>query len=260
MSRRLRVRHVFLALLALLVVAGVVSMVASMLTGESSECGNPPLVPATARTTGVTVLGSNAFVTTAGTLIDGEDRRLHLQAELHNGTGGLLRLGQAELRVYDRDGNHVATRFSSPVVMYLGPGETTVVQEEFPTFPYFFEGETNDFPDGWTSWELVLDAVPWTPTAYDRGAPLGTQLDSIKETPGGNLMARGSVVNTLDHPVVSVEWFVALYDADGRLVNVASTTAVFPEGIAPGASAGGLEVILRGATCYDVAESGAAGV
>ena len=218
-------------------------------------------VPATPVTTNVTVMGSNAYHTHSsfgictGGICDYD--YLDFVVELSNDTGSSVRLGKATIYIYDALGTKIGTRYANAKADALAPGQATVLTETMPSMLYT-QGELNHYPAGWASWELVLNATVAAPGAYD-DVIIGSRLSSLTAGAGGNLAASGAAVNTLGSPIDWVVWWVALYDARGRLINVASGLDV-PDGLAPGDEVL-FEVTIPSAepTCFATARAGAAG-
>jgi hypothetical protein len=122
----------------------------------------------------------------------------------------------------------------------------------------YYQGELNHYPTGWASWELVLNATVAAPGEYD-DVVIGSRLSSLAAGTYGGLNAQGAAVNTLGGPIDWVVWWVALYDAGGHLINVASDLDV-PDALAPGAEVL-FDVTISSAepTCFATARAGAAG-
>jgi hypothetical protein len=68
-------------------------------------------------------------------------------AELVNRNAETMLLGEAEIAIYDAAGGRIGTRYAYATADSLEPGEVAVITEVMPSLLYF-NGETNDFPDG----------------------------------------------------------------------------------------------------------------
>jgi Ca2+-binding RTX toxin-like protein len=225
-----------------------------------SGCSNPKRVPATPLATNVTVVGSNAFQTYSEYVtIEGEHYTLHLAAELRNDAGSSIRLGKAWFRIYDEHGALLAERWARPEADVLAPGQRTVVTETTPSHIYW-DDEDNVFPHGWASWELQISATFGPPSEWD-DVIIGSRLSSLLQPPGGGAEAQGTATNTRGVPLDSVSWWVVLYDAKGRLINVGTTFAsLYGTPLAPGASTPfTITIYNEEATCFASARVGAAG-
>ena len=199
-----------------------------------SGCTNPPRVPATAVATTVTVVGSNAIETRSTVSLDGEFRRLTLMAEVRNATSSSIRLGEAEIAVYNAAGTRIGTRFVYADADALAPGERTVLSETVPSWLYW-DTETNDFPDGWASWKLTIGATTGSAGSYGH-VIIRSRLSSLSRDSAGEVTAVGVAVNSLGRAIDDAYWWVVLYDTAGRLINVAvGWTPEYGE-LAPGAA------------------------
>lgn len=215
-------------------------------------------VEAIANTSRVELIGSNALATQSSFLIDGEGRRLTFVAELRNDTNATVRLGRGEITIYNGSGNKIGTRYPYAMADALKPGQTTALVETMPSIIYW-SGETNGFPGGWASWKLTLNATTGEPSVY-ADVILKSKLRSLRPESGGRLTGTGNATNSLGRPIDSVTWWVALHDAAGRLINVASDYEYFTNDLAPGDRASFEVTILSDVpTCFTTVSWGAAG-
>jgi hypothetical protein len=232
-----------------------------------SGCSNPARVPAAVRATNLTVLGSNAFHTHSsfgictGGVCDYD--YLDFVAEVRNGTGSPIVLRGATIRIYDAAGSLIGTRFAGFEAGALAPGERTVLTESMPSMLYS-QGEYNHYPRDWASWELEASAAFGSPGAYD-DVIIRAGLTSLAPGSYGEITATGYAVNSLGVAIKNANWWVALYDAAGRLINVGTASEYFyapdyPEGLAPGGRAE-LEFDMWSdePTCFSTARWGASG-
>ena len=226
-------------------------------------CTNPALRPATVDATNVTVVGSNAFThhSSFGICTDGvcDYDYLDFRAEVRNAGGSPIRLGSATIFIYDSAGSLIGKRFAGFEAGALAPGERTVLTESMPSILYS-QGEYNHFPGGWASWELEIRATVAAPGNYDDRIIPG-RLSSLSRDADGEVSGSGSAVNSLGTEISDVNWWVVLYDASGRLINVSSEfDFLYPEGLAPGAQLPFSTTIYGWEpTCFATARWGASG-
>ena len=228
-----------------------------------SGCSNPARKPATAQTSNVTVVGSNAFQTHSsvgircGVHVDYD--YLTLVAEVRNDTGSAVRLDDATLQILDSTGAQIGTRFAYLSADALAPGQRAVLRETVPSMLYL-SGETCSFPDGWASWRLVLSGTSGGAGEWD-AVIIGSRLASLTSSPGGGAAAEGTATNTRGVSLDSTKWWVVLYDSAGRLINVESESQYFFDTeLAPGASVPfEVEFDSDEPVCFATARVGAAG-
>lgn len=200
-------------------------------------CTNPTRKPATPITANVAVVGSNAFshhsslgICTAGVC---DYDYLDFRAEVRNSTGSPIRLGRAEIAIYNGAGTRIGTRFAYFEADALAPGQRTVLTETMPSMLYG-QDETNRFPQGWASWELIINATVGSAGAYD-DVVIGSRLAAASRDSDGEFTASGAAVNSLGHEINDIRWWVVLYDAGGRLINVVTEfDFLYPDGVTPG--------------------------
>lgn len=220
-------------------------------------CTNPTPVPPTPVESNPRALAGNAYAGVSSISIDGEKRRLSFGAVVRNDAAYSIRPRNGLIRIYDGGGRHIATRYGYPVATILGPGETTVVTETMPSMLYM-AGESNFFPEGWASWSLgSFNPVAASPESHDL-VIIGSSVSSVVADGSGKVTARGVAVNTLDRAVRSVYWWIILYDASGRLINIATASDWIGEGLAPGAQVP-FEVSVWTPSCFATVAWGAAG-
>ena len=81
---------------------------------------------------------------------------------------------------------------------------------------------------------LIINATVGSPSSYD-SAVIGSRLSSATRDPDGEFTANGAAVNSLGREIDDVRWWVVLYDAGGRLLNVATEfDFLYPDGLGPG--------------------------
>jgi hypothetical protein len=172
----------------------------------------------------VVIVGSNAFAEDSGLAIDGETRTLYTVAELRNDGSDTVEVGAITVTVRDAAGTEIGRREDYPIDRVLSPGESTYLYEFTPSMMYW-ETETNTFPEGWASFDLAYEVEsPYAPTEFDDVNLAAEQV--VLERSGSDVVATGVIRNTANVAVSSyAELYVALYDAEGRLINVAWTYA-----------------------------------
>jgi hypothetical protein len=180
--------------------------------------------PGTGGGGGVVIVGSNAFAEDSSLSIDGESRTLYVVAELRNDGPDTVQVGEISVTIRDAAGTEIGHREDYPIDRVLDPGETTYLFEFTPSMTYW-ETETNTFPEGWASFDLAYDVEsPYGAEEWDE-VNLATE-QVVVERSGANVVATGLLRNTTTAAVDSyAELYVALYDADGRLINVGWTYA-----------------------------------
>jgi hypothetical protein len=170
----------------------------------------------------VTVVSSNAYSSDGTLAIDGETRSMTFVAELRNDGTTTVRVGKAVITAKDAAGNVIGTRRDYPFDVMLSPGETTFLYEFTPSMMYGSD-ETNSFPEGMATWDLDVPAEADEPGKYDE---VNLGVEGVSVTPSGEpVNATGTIRNTSDRPLTAntITVYVALHDADGRLVNVGWT-------------------------------------
>lgn len=178
--------------------------------------------PASGGSGGVTIVDWTAYAEESSLTIDGESRTLYTVAELRNDGADTVEVGEVTVTIRDSAGIQIAVRQDYPIDRVLAPGETTYLYEFTPSMTYW-ETETNDFPEGWASFDLSFEVEsPYVPSEWD---DVNLAVENVVVSPsGGDVVANGLIRNTSPVAVSSsAEVYLALYGADGRLVNVAWT-------------------------------------
>ena len=180
--------------------------------------------PATGGTGDVVIVGSNAFAEDSTLTIGGEGRTLYTVAELRNDGPQTVQVGAITVTIRDAAGTEIGRREDYPIDRVLDPGETTYLYEFTPSMMYW-ETETNTFPEGWAAFDLAYEVEsPYGATEFD-DVNLATEQVQVERS-GTDVLATGLIRNSTDVAVSSyAELYVALYDAEGRLINVAWTYA-----------------------------------
>jgi len=182
----------------------------------------------------VTLVSSNAFTYTSSLLIDGESRRFNLVGELRNDSSTLRSAGKIRLTIYDAGGNVVGSRWNYAFDDLIAPGRTTAFGMSMPSLLYF-DDETNDFPEGWTRYEIALS--PHDPSEYE-DKPVDITVENVQVS-DDHLHVTGNAVNASSKTVdaYGVTAYAIYRRADGSILNAGRTSSVNDGPLAPGGSA-----------------------
>jgi hypothetical protein len=192
-----------------------------------------PASPPAPGTGDVTLVSSNAFTTTSGFLIDGEGRRLTVVGELRNDSSVDRHAGEITIRFYDGAGQQIGIRKAYAFDDIIRPGRTTAFHDSLPSLLYFSD-ETNDYPEGWTRYEITLspyDVYEWE----DR--PVDMTVENVQVADGG-LHVTGNAVNASSKTVraYGVSAYVIYRRADGSILNAEQSTTLNVNPLGPGQS------------------------
>jgi hypothetical protein len=168
----------------------------------------------------VVVLSSNVFTTVSSTfLIDGEDRRLNMVAELRNDSSVDMELDEVFFYFYDTSGGVVCKRWTYAYDDVLPPGGITVARETVPSQMYW-NNETNDFPEDWANYEVAVSAEPYQPAEGEAGPiEVTVQNVAVTVTSSGGLEVTGSMLNTGQKTATDITPYAILYDSGGEILN-----------------------------------------
>jgi hypothetical protein len=175
-----------------------------------------PAATLTPGTGDVTLVSTNSWTSTSTLLIDGEGRRVTVVGELRNDSPADRSVGSISIRFYDEAGQQVVIRDADPFDGILRPGRTTAFNEDSPSLLYF-EGETNDYPEGWTRYEITV-------SSYDVpeyvAPPVDMTVENVQISDDGR-HATGNVVNTSSKTAraYGVSAYAIYYRADGTILN-----------------------------------------
>jgi hypothetical protein len=194
---------------------GVLALgVAGSPTVTPSPTPSPTATPAPG-TGDVTLVSSNAFTTFSSiVLIDGESRRLTVVGELRNDSS-TSRKADIEIVFYDAANNFLGRRWAHAFDKIIRPGRTTAFNEQTPS--YFYGSEMNDYPEGWTRYEITL--WPADPEEWE-DEPVDVAVENVQVTDGGHHVI-GNVVNNSSKtiPDGSAHAYAIYYGADGKILN-----------------------------------------
>jgi len=181
----------------------------------------------------VTLVSTNSWTTTSNFLIDGEGRSVTVVGELRNDSPTDRSVGSITIRFYDDAGQQVGIRTTGPFDHILRPGRTTAFNEDFPSITYW-EGETNDYPEGWTRYEITFssdDASEYADTLVDM------TVENVQISDGGHHVT-GNAVNTSSKAAgtYGVTAYVIYRQEDGTILNAARDYLANQNPLAPGES------------------------
>jgi hypothetical protein len=192
-----------------------------------------PAATPTSGTGDVTLVSTNSWTTTSSFLIDGEGRSLTVVGELRNDSPTDRSVGKITIRFYDDAGQQVGIRKTLAFEGILRPGRTTAFNEDLPSITYY-EDETNDYPEGWTRYEITFssyDASEYEDTLVDM------TVENVQISDGGRHVT-GNVVNASSKTarVYSVDAYVIFRREDGTILNAARDPMLNQNPLAPGES------------------------
>lgn len=187
-------------------------------------------VPPMPGTADITLVSTNAFTTSSSVYIDGEPRRLTVVGELRNDSASNRRIDDIEIRFYDAANNEVGHRWAWAFDDVLRPGKKTAFVESTPSTLYS-GNETNDYPEGWTRYEITVHSAD--PYEWAEG-PVDVAVENVHISDDGHHV-RGDLVNTSSKtiPDGSANAYAIYYKADGTILN-AECDCYFNIALAPG--------------------------
>jgi hypothetical protein len=194
----------------------------------------PTPVATPALSTGdVTLVSSNSWTTTSTFLIDGEGRSLTVVGELRNDSPTDRSVGQITIRFYDDAGQQVGIRTTGPFDQILRPGGITAFNEDFPSIIYY-EDETNDYPEGWTRYEITFSPQD---ASEDADTLVDMTVENVQISDDGRHVT-GNVVNASSKTARSwsVDAYVIFRREDGTILNAARDPMLNQNPLAPGES------------------------
>ena len=201
-------------------------------TVTPSPTPSPTATPAPG-TGDVTLVSSNAFTTFSSiVLIDGESRRLTVVGELRNDSS-TSRKADIEIVFYDAANNFLGRRWAHAFDDIIRPGRTTAFNEQTPS--YFYGSEMNDYPEGWTRYEITL--WPADPEGWE-DEPVDVAVENVQVTDGGQHVT-GYVRNNSSEtiPTGGAVAYAIYYRADGTILNAKDDYALNNNPIPPGDTA-----------------------
>jgi len=193
-----------------------------------------PAPTATPGTAGdVVLVSSNAFTTTSSFLVDGESRRMRIVGEIRNESTTPRSAGKVRIKIYDAANNVIGSRWTYAFDDIIMTGRTTSFWDIYPSLIYFSD-ETNDFPEGWTRYEISLSPRDLYPSEE---LPINVTVHDVQASVGddGSLYVEGTVRNDDSRPQ---KWdgdvYAILYDQQDKILNVSRSS--WPEKLQPGQS------------------------
>jgi hypothetical protein len=192
-----------------------------------------PAGPPMPGTGDVTLVSTNAFTTTSSILIDGESRRMHVVGEIRNDSSVPRSAGEIDITIYDASDDVIGSRWNYAFDDIIMPGRTTGFSLEYPSLIYT-SGETNDFPEGWTRYEVKLS--PRDPYEWEE-MPVDITVENVQVS-ADHLHVTGNVVNSSSKTVAAydVNAYVIYRRADVSILNAGSLSALNANPLAPGGS------------------------
>jgi len=175
-----------------------------------------PSATPTPGTGDITLVSTNSFTTSSSVRIDGEPRELTVVGELRNDSPGNRTARDIEIRFYDAANNEVGHRWTWAFDDIIRPGRTTAFEESTPSMLYF-DNETNNYPEGWTRYEITLS--PGDPEEWE-DEPVDVAVENVQVTEGGHHVL-GNIVNNSSKtiPDGSAHAYAIYYQADGTILN-----------------------------------------
>ena len=171
----------------------------------------------------ITVVSSSVFTRVSSILLDGESRRLTIVAELRNDSSVNMDLEHIYFYFYNASDEVVCTRWAYAFDDILPPGGMTVVEETIPSQIYW-KNETNDFPEDWVRYEIIVNAQP----APETKEPIEVTIQNVEVTATntGGLRVTGNVLNNSQDMVKNVKPYVILYSSDGTILNTEEALSI----------------------------------
>jgi len=192
-----------------------------------------PAATPTPGTGDVTLVSTNSWTATSTFLIDGEGRSVTVVGELRNDSPTDRWVGEITIRFYDGAGQQVGIRKTSDFGNILRPGSTTAFNEDLPSIIYN-EGETNDYPEGWTRYEVTFSS--YDASEYE-ALPINVTVENVQISDDGRHVT-GNVVNTSSKTAraYGVDAYVIYRREDGTILNAAADSLLNQNPLAPGES------------------------
>jgi hypothetical protein len=192
-----------------------------------------PTATPTPGTGDVFLVSTNAFTTSSSVRIDGEPRRLTVVGELRNDAPTDRSAGDIEIRFYDAANNEVGHRWTYAFDDIIRPGRATAFEESTPGVLYF-SNETNNYPEGWTRYEIELSPEEPSPYGYE---PVDMAVENVQISDDG-LHVTGNAVNVSSKTARSnsATAYVIYRREDGTVLNVGFDPVLNETPLAPGQS------------------------
>jgi len=194
-----------------------------------------PAPTATPGTAGdVVLVSTNAFTTSSSLRIDGEPRQLTVVGELRNDGPSNRSVGDITIRFYDAANQEVGHRWTWAFDDIIRPGRTTAFEESTPSMLYS-GNETNNYPEGWTRYEIELS--PADPYEWE-DEPVDVAVENVQISDGGHHVT-GNVVNNSSKtiPANGATAYAIYYRADGTILNAECDCFLNNSPIPPGGKA-----------------------
>jgi len=175
-----------------------------------------PAGPPMPGTGDITLVSTNSFTTSSSLRIDGEPRELTVVGELRNESSSDRSAGDITIRFYDAANQEVGHRWTWAFDDIIRPGRTTAFEESTPSMLYS-GNETNNYPDGWTRYEIALSpADPYE----SEDEPVDVAVENLQISDGGHHVT-GNVVNNSSKtiPDTGATVYAIYYREDGTILN-----------------------------------------
>jgi len=213
---------------------GVLALGAAGATTPTPAATPTPAGTPVPGTGGITLVSTNAYTTSGGITIDGEARQLTVVGELRNDSSTDLSADDITIRFYDGAGQQVGIRNTYAFDGIIRAGRTTAFSELVPSLVYF-DDETNDYPEGWTRYEVTFSSE--APSEYE-DKPVDITVENVQVSDGG-FHVTGNVVNSSSKTVAAydVDAYVIYRRADGSILNARQDSGLNANPLAPGQSA-----------------------
>jgi hypothetical protein len=192
-----------------------------------------PAATLTPGTGDVTLVSTNSWTTTSTFLIDGEGRSVTVVGELRNDSPTDRSVGEITIRFYDDAGQQVGIRTTGPFDQILRPGGITAFNEDFPSIIYY-EDETNDYPEGWTRYEITFSSQD---ASEDADTLVDMTVENVQISDDGRHVT-GNVVNTSSKTAraYGVTAYAVYRRGDGTILNAERDSYLNQNPLPPGES------------------------
>jgi hypothetical protein len=139
--------------------------------------------------------------------------------------------GKVRIKIYDAANNVIGSRWTYAFDDIIMPGRTTAFGEGYPSLIYSSD-ETNDFPEGWTRYEISLSPRDLYPSEE---LPINVTVHDVQASIGDYdwLYVQGTVRNDDSRPQ---KWdgdvYAILYDQEDKILN--ASRSFWSEELQPG--------------------------
>jgi hypothetical protein len=158
---------------------------------------------------------------------------MRIVGEIRNESTTPRSAGKVRIKIYDAANNVIGSRWTYAFDDIIMPGRTTAFWDSYPSLIYFSD-ETNDFPEGWTRYEISLSPRDLYPSEE---LPINVTVHDVQASVGddGRLYLEGTVRNDDSRPQKrDGDLYAILYDQQDKILNVSRIS--WPEELQPGQS------------------------